>query len=109
MQSGKYNTRLRVVKPIKKRDSTGAHYNDYEDARCEEFYSWGNVVSLQGREYWEAMKVNPEVAGRIEMRFRTMTSAMRIYAGSRTFDVITWFDPYNNKKEIHVLVKEAVT
>jgi SPP1 family predicted phage head-tail adaptor len=70
-------------------------------------YAWAAILPQTGREYWNAKQVFPEVTGVLKIRYITgVTSKMRVYDGSKTYDIQAVIDVENRHKELVLLVKE---
>jgi head-tail adaptor len=69
---------------------------------------WGRIEARGGREPVVGERVEPGVATRITLRFRTGLSAgMRLRAGSRLFSIRAAFDP-DGQRERLVLEAEEI-
>ena len=70
---------------------------------------WGSVEPIRGREYFDAKQVNAETTHRIGLRYRAgVTTKMRIYLGSRIFEVLEVLNPSERNRELQIMAKEAV-
>ena len=70
---------------------------------------WASVEDLNGREFWGSRKVNAEATAIITIRHRlSVVTTMRAVFGSRTFDILTAYDPDNKRRELHMECRELI-
>ncbi len=70
---------------------------------------WANIQNLKGREYWDSKATNSEVTSKIKIRYRDdITTDMRVEYEGRYFYVDSFFDPYEERKELLLMCKEQL-
>lgn len=70
---------------------------------------WAAIEPNLGKRYMEALQANSEVQGVIRIRYRSgVLPTMRIVYGSQTFSIVAIVHPLEQKKELHILYKEAL-
>jgi SPP1 family predicted phage head-tail adaptor len=70
---------------------------------------WAEILPLNGREYWTAKQVLPEITGKIRIRYITgITPKMRILFGTRYFNINAVLNPDERNIELILLVTEVV-
>lgn len=70
---------------------------------------WGALEPLKGREWIASGMENSEISGVFRMRYYSgIRPNMRVYYGSRVFDIQSVIDPSERHKELELRVKELV-
>ena len=70
---------------------------------------WGSIEANSGKRYFEAKQANSEVEGLIRIRYRDgVLPTMRMAWGDRIFKIISIVHPFERKRELHILYKEAL-
>ena len=68
---------------------------------------WANVLSLQGRELFDAQKIAAEVTSSIDMNYNAgVVPKMRVLWSGRTFDIRAVLDETNSKEYLKLLCRE---
>lgn len=94
---------------IEKEQTTTGDYGEEITEWVEHVSCWANIKNLSGEEYWDAKSVNSEVTAEIKIRYRDdITADMRVSYNGRIFDIESFFDPYEERKEIRLMVKEQL-
>ena len=69
---------------------------------------WADISPLNNREFWEAQKINPEITGRVRVRYQDgFKSNMRIKYGTRYFYIVTPINPKEKNEILELYYKEA--
>jgi len=70
---------------------------------------WGSIEPNLGKRYFEAKQANSEVEGLMRIRYRDgLLPTMRVKYGDRIFKIISIVQPFEKKRELHILYKEAL-
>ncbi len=70
---------------------------------------WANMQNLRGEEYFAARAGESEATGKIKIRYRDdVTADMKLKYNGRIFDIESFFDPYEERKELQLIVKEQL-
>ncbi len=105
MNAGMLSYRVQIQQATETRDSYGAAIQTWNTVATV----WASIEAISVREFFDAARINAEVTHRIRIRYRSnVTPAMRIVESSRTFDIYGAFDPDGKKRELVLMVKEAV-
>ncbi len=69
---------------------------------------WAEVIFMSGGELWAARQSNPELEGRIRIRYRDdINSLMRVKHGNKTLEILSVI-PFDSKHTfLHLLFKEV--
>lgn len=70
---------------------------------------WASVEPLQGREFYDAQKVNSEARYKVVLRYLAgVLPTMRVKYGTRTFEIVSPpINPGERNIELHLLCKEV--
>lgn len=105
MRAGQLRHRITIQECTEPRDSAGSTTEHWSDVAT----LWGSIEPLKGREYFEAQQVNADVEIRIRTRYKAgIIPKMRVIHGSRHFNILVVIHPDERKRELELLVKEAV-
>ena len=105
MRAGRLRHRITIQKAYKDKNTMGERVESYADWAT----IWGSIEPNSGKKYYEAKQANSEVQGTIVIRYRTgVLPTMRVKYGNRYFKIISIVQPRENKRELHVLYKEAL-
>lgn len=109
MQAGLLRHRLRLMEPVKTRNS----YNEEVITYIEQGRAWGTVRPLLGSEFLESMTGGAQVSHRVQIRWRsdiTILPTWQIEFGGRTFEVVA--PPMNvdeRGRELVLMCKELIS
>lgn len=98
MQAGRLDQRITIKQKVATQDTFGGEVITWSDV-CT---VWAQVQPITGREYLQGKQLQEEATARIRIRHRAgIVPAMRVYLGSRTFDI-------NDVQNIDTANKEMV-
>ena len=70
---------------------------------------WASIEPLRGREWVASGMENSEITARCRIRYYSgILPTMRVYLGSRTFEIVSVIDPNERNAELELMVKELV-
>lgn len=70
---------------------------------------YAQINPLQGREFYDAQRINPELTHNILIRYREgITPDMRISFGTRTFEIISIVNVEERNRELRLVCKESL-
>ena len=70
---------------------------------------WGSLEPLRGREWIESGLENSDITGRFRMRYYSgILPTMKLYYGSRTFEIVSVIDPGERHRELELMLRELV-
>lgn len=68
---------------------------------------WAEVLPLQGREFFEARRLESELDSRIRIRYRSgVVPGMRITWGSRTYGIESVVEHESGRRELRLMCRE---
>jgi SPP1 family predicted phage head-tail adaptor len=68
---------------------------------------WASISQLNGREYWQAEQVQSKINTRIELDYISgIDRSMRVYYGSRIFEIIAVIDPKEMHRTLQLMCEE---
>jgi SPP1 family predicted phage head-tail adaptor len=107
MQAGDLDLRITLETLVDGEDEYGEPVQEYQLFKKV----WGKYKPLSGRDYWEAQKVNSELAGEITIRYLpTIQPTMRasfVQSGlKRTFEIESYY--HIDKRWTVLRVKEVL-
>lgn len=71
--------------------------------------AWAAIDPISGREFYAAEQSQSEVTHKVRLRYRSgLTTAMRIYLGSRRFKIISIIDWEERHESLLIMCKELV-
>lgn len=96
--------RITLESPTLAADDAGGRSTTYTVAAG----LWAEIIPISGQERLEVGRVEQTITHRIRMRYREgVTTAMRIRHGVRYFDIISAYDPFEDRKWLVCLAKET--
>ncbi len=96
-------TRMGLFAPVEVQDETGGVARSFAQIAT----LWCNMEPFSGDERFYGGKVEEDVSHRITIRWRgDITGAMRLYLGSRQFNILASSDPDNRRRRLMILVQE---
>lgn len=105
MNAGMLRHRIQIQQATETQDSFGAVTQTWTTIAT----IWASIEAISGREFFDAAQVNAEITHRIRIRYRPdITTQMRAAEGTRTFDIQAVLDPDGRRRELVLMVKEAV-
>lgn len=105
MQAGKLNRRV----SIQARTVTYNTMNEEVEAWAHSFYTWAQVVTTGGGEFYAAQRLNSEVSAVFNVRYdKDITIYHRINYGGRTFDILSVNDVDGGRKKMQIAAKEVL-
>ena len=70
---------------------------------------WGSLEPLRGREWFESHLENADITARFRMRYYGgIAPTMRLYYGTRTWEIESVIDPGERHKELELMLRELV-
>ncbi|MBI9042922.1 MAG: phage head closure protein [Anaerolineaceae bacterium] len=106
MQAGMLRHRITIKYKEATQDAT---YNEEQVSWTTLVTVWASVEPLQGREFLDAKQVQAEVSTRIRMRYLgTVRPTMRVYFGSRVFEVLAVIDVRTRYREMQLMCVERI-
>lgn len=105
MRAGMLRHRVQIQQVTETQDSFGAVVQTWGTVATV----WASIEAISGREFFDAAQTNAEITHRIRIRYRPgIAPAMRVVEGTRTFDIQAVLDPGGRRRELVLMVKEAV-
>ncbi len=105
IRAGELEQYITIEKPV----NTEGDYGETTTTWTTHCNCWANIQNLKGKEYWDAKSINSEVTAKIKIRYRDdITADMRVKYESRYFYVNSFFDPYEERKELLLMCKEQL-
>ena len=101
--------RLKQRITIQTYQPTKNSFNEWEDAWADWITVWASVEPASGSRYYEAKQAEAQVDGLVRIRYRTgIEPYMRIKYGKRILDIVSIVNPFENKKDLHLMYKERL-
>jgi SPP1 family predicted phage head-tail adaptor len=105
MKAGSLRHRVKIQQPVETVDSTGTTQVKWVDVA----ETWASIEPLEGREFFAAKQINPEVQGRIRIRYRDeITPKDRVVYNGREFDILAILNREERNIELELLVNEPI-
>lgn len=104
MEAGKLRHYVTIQAPTEKRDTHGGVVHTWLNVAVN---IPARVEPLEGREYFDAMKVNGEVTHRVTMRYRNgLSSRSRLVHDGRTLDVVSTVSSDERRVKLVLMCRE---
>lgn len=105
INAGELKNLITIEKPVETEGDYGETIKTWEQ-HCQ---CWSNIQNLRGDEYWAAKASESEATGEIKIRYRDdITEDMRVKFNSRVFEIDAYYDPFEERKELQLIVKEQL-
>lgn len=105
MRAGLLRHRLTFEIPSKTKND----FDEWVESWSDWATIWGSIEPNLGKRYFEAKQANSEVEGLIRIRYRDgVLPIMRARYGNRIFKFLSIVHPFERKRELHILYKEAL-
>ena len=108
--AGQLNNLITIQEEVEEENEYGETITTWEDY----IDVWADISNLDGRQYFEAMASESEATGEIKIRYnaslvqKMREDDMRIKFNGRIFQIESFFDPDESRRELKLIVKEQL-
>ena len=105
VNAGEINKRITIKTQVLTQNSYGEEIITWSNF-CT---VWAKITSSSGKEFYAVQKLNPETTALFKIRYRSgLDTSMRIYYGTRIFDILYIDNVGEGNVEINLLCKELI-
>lgn len=107
MQAGRLRHRVTIKYKVSTPNALGEEVVIWTDLDTV----WASVEPLRGREYMDSRQAQADVDTRIRMRYQdgiAIRPSMRIYFGSRVFEIVSVINVWEKRRELQVMCREHI-
>jgi len=102
---GKLNKKVKIFNQANISDKAGGYENQLEEV-CE---IWASIITLSGKDLWEAQKLNADISHKLIIRNRKdIKKSQIIKYKNKIFDILYLLNANDKETYLEVMVKERL-